>query len=145
MHTWYDLERPARHDSLVFDREIEGELVQLVSETFRELLAWKAMFNFRLPTFPCQCKGSLRAAGTGISARIERALSNHGFEQPISTGPFCKLFDRPDAAMICRATPRGSDTVRLYFRLAAANDSSLRRILRVVEKEADLEVGTDDP
>ncbi|WP_434416991.1 SMI1/KNR4 family protein [Nannocystis pusilla] len=145
MHVWYDLERPARDDSLVFDREIEGKLVQLGFETLRELLAWKAMFNFKLPTLPSRCKGKLRADNTGIGAQLARVLSDHGFEHPLSTGPFCGLFDRPDAAMICRASPQGSDTDRLYFRLAAASDSSLRRLLRVVEKEADLEVEVDEP
>lgn len=140
MHTWYNLDRPARHDSLVFDREIEGGLVQLSFETFHELLAWKAMFNFRLPTLPCQRKGKLRANDAGASARLSRTLCSHGFEQPISTGPYCALFDRPDAAMICRAPPQGSGADHLFFRLAAASDSSLRRILRAVEKEADLEV-----
>ncbi|MCY1059890.1 SMI1/KNR4 family protein [Nannocystis sp. SCPEA4] len=140
MHTWYDLDQPNRDDALVLSREIDGLLTQIGFETFRELLAWKAMLNFRIDMLPVRCEGQFTADGPDVRERIERAVALMGFEQPVSTGPFCGIFDRPDAGMTCRIGPRSSVDNVLFFRLAGADTGVIRRILGVIAKESDLKV-----
>ncbi|PCC67844.1 hypothetical protein SAMN02745121_07880 [Nannocystis exedens] len=140
MHTWYDLDRPNREDALVLDREIAGGLTQVNFETFREMLAWKAMLNFRIEALPHGCKGKFKSDGADVRARLERAVETLNFEQPVPTGPFCGIFNRSDAAMICSIGPDSTVKNRLIFRLAADSEGIARRILGVITKETGLEV-----
>lgn len=140
MHTWYDLDRPNREDALVLDREIEGALTQVNFETFREMLAWKALLNFRIGALPHGCKGKFKSDGPDVRLRLQRAIEILGFEEPIPTGPFCGIFDRSDAAMVCSIGPDSTIKNRLIFRLAANSEGVIRRILGVITKETGLEV-----
>ncbi|MCY1059891.1 SMI1/KNR4 family protein [Nannocystis sp. SCPEA4] len=140
MHTWYDLDRPNRDDALVPSQGIGDPLVQLEFETFREMLAWKAMLNFRIDALPCSCKGSFEAEGGDVRAQLETVIDRLGFEQPIATGAFCGVFDRSDAAMICSVPPRDAAEEVLFFRLAGDTTGILRRILGIIAKDADLKV-----
>ncbi|MDC0715844.1 SMI1/KNR4 family protein [Nannocystis bainbridge] len=143
MHTWYDLARPMRGDALVLSRGIGDPLIQLDFETFREQLAWKAMLNFRLDALPASCKGSFKSHRADVRARLDQAMNALNFEQPVPSGDFCGIFDRTDAAMICSVTPREEPEKILFFRLAAANAGTMRRILGVIARETDLEVVID--
>jgi len=140
MHTWYDLDQPTRDDALVLSREIDGVLTQIGFETFREMLAWKTMLNFRIQMLPFQCEGQFMSDGADMRERLDPVLLRLGFEQPIPTGPFCGIFDRPDAGMTCRIGPRSSIDNVLFFRVASDNAGAVRRILGVIAKDADLRV-----
>jgi hypothetical protein len=145
MHTWYDLDSPQRDDALVLEREIEGGLTQVNFETFCELLAWKAMLNFRIDTLPNRVKGKLRSDGPDVRARLDRAVDALNFDRPLSTGPCCGIFDRADAALVCRVAPDSRFPSRFYFHVAANNEGILRRILGVITKESGLTVEVDAP
>ncbi|WAS97247.1 SMI1/KNR4 family protein [Nannocystis punicea] len=145
MHIWYDLDRPNRGDALVVTRAIGDTLVQHDFETLREMLAYKAMLNYRLPALQARCRGEFTCDGPGVRARLERAIEALKFEQPIPTGPYCGIFDRPDAAMVCHVSPDGGEDDVLFFNLGADSPGKLRRILGVITKETGLDVEIDEP
>jgi hypothetical protein len=66
-----------------------------------------------------------------------------GFEVPIPVGSFCGIFDRPDAAMICTATPRDTAGTVLFFSLAGADPGALRSILGALATRASLDIKID--
>ena len=140
MHTWYDLDHPSRGDALVLSQAIGDPLVQPDFETFREMLAWKAMLNFKVHMLPTRCEGSFKSDGADVSVELGRAMERLGFEQPIPTGPFCGIFDRSDAAMTCNVTPRSTPERLIFFDLAGDNVGTLRRILGVIAKDLEVEV-----
>ncbi|WP_422884053.1 SMI1/KNR4 family protein [Nannocystis pusilla] len=140
MHTWYDLDSPLRGDALVLSRCIGDPLMQLEFETFREMLAWKAMRNFKVEVLPVRCEGSFKSDGDDVRALLDRAIESLGFDQPVPTGSFCGIFDRTDAAMTCSVAPRNTPEQVLFFDLAGNDIGTLRRILGVIAKELEVEV-----
>lgn len=144
MHIWYDLDRPARDDALVVSRAIGDDLIQRDFETLREMLAYKFMFNYRLPQLRARCRGEFVADGPGVRARLEQAIELLKFEQPVPTGPYCGLFDRSDAAMLCHLSPDGGEDDVLFFNLGADSPGKMRRILGIITAETGLDVEIDD-
>ena len=144
MHVWYDLDRPSRGDALVVSRAIGDDLVQHDFETLREMLAYKLMLNYRLPALRARCRGEISTDGSDVRARLERAIAGLRFDQPVPTGPCCGLFDRPDAAMVCRSSPDGGEDDVLFFSLSADSPGALRRILGVITRKTGLHVEIDN-
>lgn len=143
MHIWYDLDSPNRGDALVLSREIGDAYGQPDFETFREMLALKALLNFKVRAMPFRCEGSFKSDGSDVRVHLDRAIDLLGFERPVPTGSFCGVFDRPDAAMICSITPRSTPESTLFFELAGEDPGTLRKILGVVATQAQLEVQID--
>lgn len=143
MHVWYDLDRPNRDDALVLRQGIGDPLTQLEFETFREMLAWKALLNNKIQVYPYRCEGEFRSDGPDVYARLDRVIDALGFERPIPVGRFCGIFDRPDAAMVCSVTPRNTREKLLFFELAAEDPGTLRKILGVIATQSELEVRVD--
>ncbi len=139
LHLFYDFTAPARNDALVTSREARGKELTDSFETLREMLAWGALSLFRVDRAPHTCSGSLKGDTPDFLMDLDSVMSSLGFAQPIATGRFCRLYERPDAVMVCRGQPRGGTGNRRAFDLGGSNLGSLRRILgeiasaRVVE------------
>ncbi|WP_426753609.1 SMI1/KNR4 family protein [Myxococcus sp. Y35] len=139
LHLFYDFNAPARNDAMVTSREARGKELTDAFETLREMLAWGALSLFRIDKAPHTSSGSLKGDTPEFLTNLDSVMSSLGFEQPIPTGPLCRLYERPDAVMVCRGTPRSETGNRIAFDLGGSNLGTLRRILgeiataRVVE------------
>lgn len=143
MHLFYDLEKPTRGDALVVSQPVEGGFVQLDFETLREMLAWSAMLTFRLSSFPQHAQGKFIDEGSDVFAKLNPAMMRLGFTQPIQTGSFCGLFERSDANLACRITPRDHAERILFFRLGANDKTIIRQILDTISTDFSLTVEID--
>ncbi|WP_239014190.1 SMI1/KNR4 family protein [Archangium violaceum] len=143
---FYDLDDTARGDALVVTKEEgadDGELYESF-ETLREMLAWGALFQFRLGKMPQRCGGTFSGDQSDILSLVEPVMSSLGFKQPISTGPFCGLYERADAAMICKGMPRhGFDEAR-SFSFGGSDAGVLRKILGEIAAASSLNVEVDE-
>ncbi|QRK12598.1 SMI1/KNR4 family protein [Archangium violaceum] len=144
LHLFYDFTAPAREDALVTTRAAqEGELSDDF-ETLREMLAWGAFSLFRVEGMPQMCSGSLKGNDPDFLSDLDLLMSSLGFTSPISTGPLCRLYERHDATMICRGTPRAGRGNRRTFNLGGRNAGTLRRILGEITTQSSLEVKVKD-
>ncbi|WP_245814361.1 SMI1/KNR4 family protein [Cystobacter ferrugineus] len=146
MPLFYDLDAPARGDALVASKEEGADEDDLYEkfETLREMLAWGALSLFRLEKMPQICRGTFHGDHPNLLALIEPVMSSLGFKQPISTGPYCGLYERDDAALICIGTPRqGLDKVR-SFKFSGNTAGVLRKILGEIAAASSLEVQVDE-
>ena len=140
LHLFYDFNAPAREDALVTKRDAQGGQLYDSFETLREMLAWGALFFFRVGKMPQQCKGLLKGGHPDFLSHLDPVMSNLGFTKPIPTGPLCRLYEKPDAAMICNGVPRAGLDDRVSFTLGGSNAGSLRRILGKMVTESSLEL-----
>lgn len=129
LHRFYDFKVPARNDALVTSREARGRELTDAFETLREMLAWGALSLFRIDRAPHTSSGRLKGDTPDFLTNLDPVMSSLGFEQPIPTGPFCRLYERPDAVMLCIGTPRSGTGNRRAFDLGCQNVGSLRRVL----------------
>lgn len=144
LHLFYDLEAPARSDALVTSRDAQGNEQHDGFETLREMLAWGAWLQFRVGTLPQQCEGMITGDPAGLLSRLDPVMSRLGFTQPIPTGPYCRLYERADAAMLCKSPPSEDFEGSQVFTLGGANAGTLRRILGEIATEPSLEVEVDE-
>ncbi|NMO15810.1 hypothetical protein HPC49_14305 [Pyxidicoccus fallax] len=143
-HTFYDLDAPVREDASVFDAFTpEGE-VHGGFETFRELLAFRALWTFKVDKLPQQCEGSFAGETPDILPSLDPVLRRLGFRTPIPTGSFCGLYERADAVLICKSTPRADPARVMGFFLGGSDARTLRRALGAVATESPLEVEVDE-
>ncbi|HYO58686.1 SMI1/KNR4 family protein [Archangium sp.] len=140
LHLFYDFSAPIRNDALVTKRDAQGGELYDMFETLREKLARGALFRFRVSEMPQQCKGLVEGAHPDFLSRLDPVMSSLGFTQPIATGRICRLYERPDAAMICDRTPRAGVGNRVTFTLGGSNAGTLRKILGEIATESSLEV-----
>jgi hypothetical protein len=71
-------------------------------------------------------------------------MSRLGFTQPIPTGPYCGLFERDDAAMICKGMPKHDlDKVR-SFELGGTSERVLRKVLGEIAAASSLKIKIDE-
>jgi hypothetical protein len=144
LHIFYDFDATTREDALVTARHARGGELHDSFETLREMLAWGALFRFRVGEMPQMCNGRLYGEHPDSFSLIDPVMNSLGFMQPIPTGPYCRLYERPDAAMICRGMPReGLDEWRT-FKFGGSNAGSLRKILGKLATETSLEVEVKD-
>lgn len=129
LHLFYDFKAPVRNDAMVTSREARGKELTDAFETLREMLAWGALSLFRIDRAPHTSSGSLKGETPDFLMNLDPVMSSLGFDQPIPTGPFCRLYERPDAVMVCMGTPRAGTGNRRAFDLGGNNPGSLRRIL----------------
>lgn len=144
LHVFYDFDATAREDALVTSREdLEGGLHDKF-ETLREMLAWGALFRFRFSKMPQKCEGTFCEDHPDLLSLVDPVMSSLGFTKPISTGPFCGLYERPDAVMLCQGTPRqGFDNVRTFM-FGGSNAGALRKMLGKLATETSLEVEVNE-
>ncbi|WP_205525388.1 SMI1/KNR4 family protein [Pyxidicoccus trucidator] len=139
---FYDLDAPARGDALVAAKEEGADETDLYErfETLREMLAWGALSRFRLDKMPQQCGGTFSGDPPDILSLVEPVMSSLGFKQPVSTGPYCGLYERADAVMTCKGMPRhGLDRVR-SFEFGGGDAGVLRKILGEIAAVSSLKV-----
>ncbi|CAM4478259.1 hypothetical protein MYXA107069_17585 [Myxococcus xanthus] len=129
LHLFYDFNAPSRNDAMVTSREARGKELTDAFETLREMLAWGALSLFRIDRAPHTCSGSLKGDTTDFLVDLDPVMSSLGFIQPIPTGPLCRLYERPDAVMVCTGTPRAGTGNRRAFDLGGNSVGRLRRIL----------------
>jgi hypothetical protein len=142
MPHFYDLDAPARGDALVASKEEGADEDDLYEhfETLREMLAWSALSRFRLNKAPQICRGTFYGDHPNLLALIEPVMSRLGFTQPISTGPYCGLFERDDASMLCMGTPKQDlDKVR-SFKFSGTTAGVLRKVLGEIAAAISLEI-----
>ncbi|QRK13662.1 SMI1/KNR4 family protein [Archangium violaceum] len=139
---FYDLDDTVRGDALVAAKEegaYDDDLYERF-ETLREMLAWSALSMFRLKKMPQRCGGTFSGDQPDILSLVEPVMRSLGFVQPISTGPFCGLYERADAAMICKGMPRhGFDEAR-SFSFGGSDAGVLSKILGEIAAASSLRV-----
>lgn len=146
MHLFYDLDAPAREDAMVTERETQGNEDDLYDqfETLREMLAWRALYRFRIGKMPQRCNGTLCGDHPDLLSLVEPVMTGLGFKQPIATGPYCGLYERTDAVMICKGMPRqGFDQAR-SFEFGGNAAGVLRKFLGEIAMASSLKVKVDD-
>lgn len=144
LHAFYDLEAPARADALVTVRDALGNERHDRFETLREMLAWGAFLQFRVGTMPQQCEGTITGEHPGLLSRLDPVMSSLGFTQPVPTGPYCRLYERPDAAMVCSSPPSAACEGSQVFTLGGGDAGTLRRILGEIATDSSLEIEVDE-
>ena len=140
LHLFYDFKAPARDDALVTSRDARGGELHDGFETLREMLAWGAVSLFRVERTSQRCEGSLKGDDPDFLSQLDPLMSGLGFTQPVSTGPFCRLYERPDVVMTCRGKPRARLGNRRTFELGGNDTGTLRRILGEISTATSLEV-----
>ncbi|NMO15471.1 hypothetical protein HPC49_10830 [Pyxidicoccus fallax] len=140
LHLFYDFSAPARGDALVTKRDAQGGELYDMFETLREKLARGVLFSYRVSVMPQRCSGILEGDDPDFLSRLDPVMSGFGFTQPVTTGRICRLYERPDAVMLCNGAPRAGVGNRVAFTLGGGNAETLRRILGVVSTESSLNV-----
>lgn len=140
VHIYYFLDEPARDDAVVVSRFAGDDCCQKNYETFREMLAHSALCRLRIANSPQVCSGSFKTDGADVFTQLDSIMDQLGFQRPLSTGRFCGLYERGDAAMACRVTPRATPESLLFFQLGGQDSGTLRKILGEVATESAIEV-----
>jgi hypothetical protein len=109
-------------------------------ETFRELLAYGALLNFRIDRLSQACAALLRGNDPDILPHLDPVMDSLGFARPIPTGPCCGLYERDDAVMICTKVPRDKPEAVMVFTLAGNDSGTLRKIMGVIATESSLRI-----
>ncbi|MCY1047765.1 SMI1/KNR4 family protein [Corallococcus sp. bb12-1] len=146
MPLFYDLDAPARGDALVASKEEGADEDDLYEkfETLREMLAWGALSRFRLRKMPQTCNGTFSGDSPDLLALIEPVMSSLGFTQPIPTGPYCGLYERDNAVMICMGMPRHGADMSRSFEFGATNAGVLRKVLGEIAAASLLDLRVDE-
>ncbi|MCY0991085.1 SMI1/KNR4 family protein [Nannocystis sp. ILAH1] len=137
----YDLESPVRGDAGIVMVDADGDVVTRMYETFREMISFGNFLQFRLPRTAQRCDGWLEVSGgKTVSTELAPVLTARGFSEPVATGPYVGIFDRDDAALVCKtrnpANPLGVE----HFTLGGPSVAALRRILGEVTIRSSIEV-----
>src|SRR5690606_7367824 len=104
---------------------------------------WGCFSRIRVLAAPQRCRGTLVANEEGsVLPHLEPVLRDLGFITPISTGPYCGLYESPRAALITSA-PLGDPPEVHAFRIGGDNVGRLRRILGEIATVTDLELEID--
>ncbi len=135
---FYNLDLPVRDDARVLACPADGGSIQNKFETFREMLAWSALVRLRVMSSPQRCEGTLRDADLDVFGKLAPVLESLGLHNAVPTGPFCGVFDGPDAAMACTVPPREKPQRIVVFFLGGSDAGTLRRILGTIVTESSL-------
>jgi hypothetical protein len=144
LHLFYDLDTPARGDALVTERDARGGELYDQFETLREMLAWGALLKFRIGRMQQKCGGLISGDEEDLLSRLDPLMLSLGFTKPIVTGPYCGLYERPDAALVCMSTPREELDGSQAFTLGGSNAGVLRRIMGEMTTEGSLEIEVNE-
>lgn len=144
LHVFYDFDVPARADALVTLRDAMGGALYDRFETLREMLAWGALLKFRVNKMPRRCEGILSSDDPDLLSSLAPLMSSLGFTEPIPTGPCCGLYERHDAVIVCKRTPREELTGIQTFSLGGRDAGVLRKILGSIATGSSIEVEVDE-
>lgn len=140
LHYFYDLERAARDDAAVVRMAMDGGEVYDEFETFREMLAWRALIEHRVYRAPQTCRGVFDDDDCDANAKLDPVMSRLGFTSPVETGRFCRVYERDGAVMACSTTPREVPEEFSFFDLAGPDTATLRSVLGAIAVETSLTV-----
>ncbi|MFE8601642.1 SMI1/KNR4 family protein [Archangium violaceum] len=140
LHLFYDLDLPTRADARVTRRPAEGGARHDRFETFRELLAYGALLNFRIDRLPQACTALLRGNDPDVLPRLDPVMDSIGFTRPVPTGPCCGLYERHDATLVCTKVPREKPEAVMVFTLAGNDLSTIRKIMGTIATESPLRI-----
>ncbi len=137
LHYFYDLDAPARGDALVVRMLTPRDECHEQFETFREMLAWGELWSQRVEGTPQHCRGQLLDAGGALQIQLGACLERLGFRSPIETGPFCGLYERSDATLVCSGTPNDAPQAQ-SFGLGGHDAGVLAQVLGALSNEPSL-------
>ncbi|MBJ6761083.1 hypothetical protein JGU66_09935 [Myxococcaceae bacterium JPH2] len=140
LHLFYDLDAPARADARVTMRHARGGELHDRFETLREMLSWGALMSFGVERMPQQCEGVFSSNEPDVPSQLAPLLRSLGFREPAPAGPFCGLYERADAIMVCKSALRDGpvDTQACLF--GGSDAGVLRKILGVIAAETSVDV-----
>ncbi len=141
---FYDRLSAARDDAMVVARPEDGWGWRSKSETLRERMAHDMLQNHRISKSDQWCTGSLDCESEDVLPLLDAAMSRLGFIKPISTGSYCGLYERENAAWASMA-PVDDDTRGLqFFQLGGPEAGTLRQILGEIANETPIEGEIDE-
>lgn len=143
LDVYYDLAHPLRDDALVLRAILDAGPEIRTSETFREWIASAAMIKFGVMTAPHRCFGALVDPGRGAADQLETVMSGLGFTSPITTGPFCRLYERGDMTMVAKSTVKPENLGILIYRLGGPSVAAIRRLLGEIGRGTTLQIDAD--
>jgi hypothetical protein len=110
-----------------------------------EMLAWGALYRFGAFSCVQQCNGILTSASSesALLETLELPMRRMGFSQPIQTGPYCALYERPGAVLICSSSLGKKPVTIQAFTLAGPDPGTLQQTLGVLALEAGIEIQVD--
>jgi hypothetical protein len=138
LHVFYDLDVQSRTDARVTKRYARGGELHDQFETFREMLAWGALLNFRVNRMPQRCRALVTGEDPHILSHLAPVMEELGFNQPILTGACCGLYERSDTAMVCNKTPRDEPEAIMVLKLGGGDPVALRRVLGTIAARSSL-------
>lgn len=143
LHVFYDLDHPTRQDARVTRAYDPTEELQVEFETLREMLVWGEMLVRRVMTAGHRCAGVIESGQDGIMAHIAPVMHHLGFMSPISTGPYCTIFETDDSVLLTTTNP--SREPRYHpFSLGGEDVGRMRRLLGQLAALPSLEVRVDE-
>ncbi|MBU8894433.1 hypothetical protein DRW03_36370 [Corallococcus sp. H22C18031201] len=140
LHLFYDLDAPAREDARVTMRYAHGGEPHDRFETLREMLAWGALLSFGVEKMPQQCEGTFSCNTPDVPSQLAPLLRRLGFTEPVPVGPFCGLYERPDAVMVCKSALRDGPVDTQAFMFGGSDAGALRKLLGAIAMETSVEV-----
>jgi hypothetical protein len=140
---FYDLRTRTRDDALVVSGVV-GDRLANNCETLREWVARTVFTKFRVHRCAQQCQGCFKDSEGDVAVKLAVLFGRLGFACPIPTGPFCGIYERADAAVICGIRPKPENTDMLVFEFGAANAATLRNLLGMVATETAVEISIDE-
>jgi hypothetical protein len=140
---YYDLDRPARGDCMVGQKQLEEPVPRPTFETFREMLGWAKYTNRRVRRLPQVCAGLVSVADGSARPHVDEVVKDLGFSNLLLSGPFCSVHERADVAMSFMGSPGLSPRI-LTFDLGGPDAGTLRRLLGTFTLSGYLEIDVNE-
>jgi hypothetical protein len=139
-HLFYDLEHPERNDARVVKRYAAGGELSKQFETLREMIAWGQFLRYGLSQFAQCCRGIFTDERADVLAHLDPVMARLGFSIPVTMGPFCRIYEGPEMALISSAEPSDRPVKYHYFRVGGANAGAIRKLFGAIATETSIEV-----
>lgn len=144
LDVYYDLAFPMRDDALVSTAVMEVGPERKAAETLREWVAAGALRGFRVLQAPHSCFGAFVDTGGSVAEQLEAVMGALGFTSPLSaTGPYCKLYEREEVAMVAKASVEPSSLGILVFDIGGPTVASIRRVFGEIGTKTSLQIDVD--
>jgi hypothetical protein len=143
LNLFYDLGTRIRDDALVVSG-VAGDDISNDSETLREWMASTIFTKLRVNTSPQRCSGWFKDRDSRLGEKLIPVLKQLGFTAPISTGPFCLIYESPDAAISCGMDPEPDNLDISSFYLGGTDAGALRRVLGSIAVETSIEININE-
>ncbi|RJS16198.1 hypothetical protein DRW03_31170 [Corallococcus sp. H22C18031201] len=144
LHLFYELDAPVRADARVTLRHGRGGDLHDQFETLREMLAWGALLQFGVGRMPQQCEGMFSSNAADVRSQLAPLLRDHGFTEPVPVGPYCGLYERSDAIVVCNSALIEGPVDSQMFTLGGDDAGALRKLLGVIATETRLKVAVNE-